>query len=605
MTEKLILSRKKKCDATGFPCENCTRLGLPCENTTVLVWEDDVRRAGMKRRGPPVLKKKSSCVMENPIHSSPQEGNLHHEDVESSLHQSELLHDTELDDNGSRIEDVRLPAANRDQISQNRQLSPSQVVRYHHLTEYPHTLSTVESLLLDNYIQRFSRMYPTYSGPRNPFLSILLPLAMRNDVVFNSLLALSGVQLWDRCDPRMEVETLRLRQRALRGCRFLLEDCGAGKVSSVENDIVLGNDALLSHAQRMTLGDIEQMDEEKALVLLTSSTLFLLYANVSGEPNWKPHFEFMNRLFSHFFKRFIDDSISDSAAVSATSETVEALRFLHNTFLYNDLVRSTSLRTCTLSKFYLRAALPGSLVVTRKTHFTPGSIRLDHGLINNSQSRYYFPNLIARISYGDHMVSDADIMAWNGNMDWLPSFSLMNTGNGSTSYLRADVLHPEPPGGETFSHNMDRNHTNIESWDEQTIITELYSTAARIYRRQVSRHHEHSNAVSRAEVPVDEIESSETIASWAIQVIQLLPEGSAYENTLLWPIGIAARELSKDHTTLREYVISRLRSMEQRFQMRYFKRVQNILTSYWRNLDNGVVSETYQSVMGSEIILLG
>ncbi|KAI8713696.1 hypothetical protein NCS52_01214900 [Fusarium sp. LHS14.1] len=45
-------NRRKKCDSVSFPCGNCRRLGLDCNTETKLVWEDDSRRQGMKRRGP-------------------------------------------------------------------------------------------------------------------------------------------------------------------------------------------------------------------------------------------------------------------------------------------------------------------------------------------------------------------------------------------------------------------------------------------------------------------------------------------------------------------------------------------------------------------------
>jgi hypothetical protein len=430
-------------------------------------------------------------------------------------------------------------------------------------------------------------MYPTCSGPRNPFLSVLLPLAMRNDVVFNSLLALSGVQRWDHYDFAMERETLRLRHCALKGCRLLLEEDNSGVISKATGNYKFGNHTFFSGGQDLcVLSDLDSMDEEKALVLLTSSALFLVYEKVSGEPNWKPHFDFMNLLFSHFFKRFISDSTSD---VAASSETTDALRFLHHTFLYNDLVRSTSLRTATLSDFYLKVTLPGSKAPTSETQSIKTKMVTNNNMVEDAQSRYYFPNLVARISSGDKMVTDADIVAWNGNLEWLPSFSLMDGGSGSIATISPDFL-PYPSSPESFWHNMHRDYNEIDSWDEQTIITELYSTAIRIYRRQVTG---------------SETSQSKSLASWAMQLVRLLPEGSAFENALLWPIGIAAKDLVRKYTNLREYILSRLYNLERRFQMRHFRQVQDVLISYWAMLDSSAGTGTGQSVLASEVILLG
>jgi hypothetical protein len=602
--QKPTSNRKKKCDAIGFPCTNCRRLGLACENQTALVWEDDVRRVGMKRRGPSAQKIGRSYSLENFGRSSLRGDHLRQEDDVLSYH-PEPEKPAEFHDNRNRLEGWGLHDTTGDQTSLDRRLSPFPVIRYQQLSDYPHILSRAESLLLENYVQRFSRTYPTCSGPRNPFLSVLLPLAMRNDVVFNSLLALSGVQRWDHYDSYMETETLRLRQRALRGCRLLLEDTGSGMTSVVAKESKLGNKTLLSDAQYTNFGDLDQMDEEKALVLLTSSTLFLVYEKVSGEPNWKPHLAFMNRLLHQFFIRFMIDLVSDSATELASSETMEVLTFLYNIFLYNDLVRSTSLRTPTLSKFYLRAAEPGPKVMSQDAEFAQAHVHFDSGKARSSLSRYYFPNLIARISSGNEIVSDLDIMAWNGNLDWLPSFSLMDAENRNTSLLSAELLKHNSLSELLASQNVDGNHNDINSWDEATIITELYMTAARIYKRQIVDVHQHSNAESSTEMHTKETEQIESLASWAIQLVQRLPDGSSFETTLLWPIGIAAKELTWKHTILREYINSRLRSLEKRFQMRHFKRAQDVLTSHWRVLDGGVITETNRSMSISETILLG
>jgi hypothetical protein len=107
-------TRKKRCDSISFPCKNCFRLGLFCESGTKLVWEDDVRREGMRRRGP-------------------KKYQLEKDKLESS---------------------TTLP-------TRIWQFDPG------------------EALLLDNYIQCFSRTYSTCSDPSNPFLSILLPISMQ------------------------------------------------------------------------------------------------------------------------------------------------------------------------------------------------------------------------------------------------------------------------------------------------------------------------------------------------------------------------------------------------------------------------------------------
>jgi hypothetical protein len=52
--------RKKKCDDVSIPCHICRRLGLQCNRKTKIIWEDDPRRDGMRRRGPYTSTKKPS-----------------------------------------------------------------------------------------------------------------------------------------------------------------------------------------------------------------------------------------------------------------------------------------------------------------------------------------------------------------------------------------------------------------------------------------------------------------------------------------------------------------------------------------------------------------
>ena len=64
------------------------------------------------------------------------------------------------------------------------------------LSMYLHVLAPGQVILFERYIHSFSRIYPSYSGPQNPFLSILVPMALENGTVLSSLLALGGAQTW-------------------------------------------------------------------------------------------------------------------------------------------------------------------------------------------------------------------------------------------------------------------------------------------------------------------------------------------------------------------------------------------------------------------------
>ena len=448
------------------------------------------------------------------------------------------------------------------------------IVRYEQMSAYPRDLDSTESLLLDHYIQRFSREYPTCSGPSNPFLSVLIPLAMRCNMVLDSLLALSGAQRWQHGSASMEGESLRLRQRALKGARALLvtED----KQSSDENPSQLhprNHSALSSPQKAALLRGLPSTSEENLLFLLTSAVLFLLYEKVSGEPTWKPHMEFI----SEFFERWLKSLAIDP---KQSTEVSEAVRFLHDIFVYNDLVRSTSLKTKPLSNFYLTATTAnGTRCSPLETAFFPSGEKEQ----TDFRRRYYFPNLIARLSAGDASVTEEDIATWDGSMDWLPSFALDRSESNETN--------DKPASSQTLARN------------DRTIITELYRTAASIYRRQTLSSRTHSTA------PLDSVDlenvdqSLPQLAAFAHFLMTSLSEGSTYENALLWPIGIAAKELTIDQPVERSNVLLRLRALENRFQMRHFRKVQDVLLRHWANRDGS--SGVHELDFEEDAILLG
>lgn len=554
---------KKKCDGAGIPCGNCTRLGLECENQVRLVWEDDARRVGMKRRGPATTsrnerpkKAPNECAVSPPSLGA------------SSYSHSQRAPATDL-----------IPERRNNDVLGNGNSKPapplSQLIRYQQVSAYPRALSSTESLLLDRYIQRFSREYPTFSGPSGPFLSVFIPIAMKCGMVLDSLLALSGAQRWQHGTSSMDKESLRLRQRALKGARELLvtEDVN---FSHNHSDLQNGQQhTALSRYQNPGLAcRPDSTSNDNLLYLLTSSVLFLLYEKVSGEPTWKPHMEFINQ----FFERWLPSLTLDPKQFP---DIAEAIRFLHDVFVYNDLVRSTSLRTKPLSNFYLTATTANA------THnHSMESAFLPNGLEEQAdfRRRYFFPNLIARLSSGDTSVTEEDIAAWDGSMDWLPSFALDHS------------MHNE---GSNNGASPDRQAT----WNDRAIISELYRTAASIYRRQIlgsqGRNGQHHSGFQLQ----DDEQILPQLASYAHLLMTSLPEASAYENALLWPIGIAAKELTANQLNQRSNILLRLQGLERRFQMRHFRKVQDVLRRHWAMRDG--VSSFDTDLSDEDAILLG
>lgn len=197
-----------------------------------------------------------------------------------------------------------------------------EVVWHQNPSHFP-DLNDMEVFLLDHYIHRFSRTYPAFPGPDNPFLSVFVPLATCSKLVLHSLLALSGIQGLDHSNIETQATTLRVRQRALGDCRRLLARSAA--VSP----------------QR----PLASMDESDLLYLLAGCMLLLLYEKLTGEgqANWEPHFQFIKEVVTYYQSRFMENSSSGMA---------DTFCFLASLFAYHDLLRAMQLKTTVYSTFY-------------------------------------------------------------------------------------------------------------------------------------------------------------------------------------------------------------------------------------------------------------
>ncbi|KAJ6441615.1 hypothetical protein O9K51_05166 [Purpureocillium lavendulum] len=513
------------------PTAEALMLGLNCQRDVRLVWEDDSRRDGMRRRGPA----KSTT------------GKRKRSDQ----------------DRGGRISSRERACDNEDPVDnsgdRDRSADHGTVIRSG-VSQWPFRLDSTESMLLDHYIQRFSRTYPAFSGPTNPFLRVILPLSMRSRVVLDSLLALGGVQSWGNGEFALEGAMLKLRQKALRGCHELAGRIRAGDARAEGRDTVMstvdpgGADPSPGRAD----------DGTTMLHLLTSCVLLMLYEKLAGEnkENGTSHLQLFARLFP------ADMLLQAMAKTSAAEQSVShAFQFVANLFLYNDLVRSTSLRTATFSDFYLAGG-----------HIDPLGVETILSVDNNFDQdvrRFVFPRLITRVTAGDLSVTDQEIAEWDGALGWLPSFSLVPP-------LELDPYEHIPTASRDIV--MDPRYRDLESftcpreWSEQRITSELYRIAGTVYRKQ---------CVARVQLapPLSSDWTEDTwtgnLPLWAVQLIDLLPPNSAFQNTLLWPIGIVAKELTILHETERRCITRTLQALEKRFHMRHFARARQHLEAHW------------------------
>ena len=530
--------RKKKCDATGTPCQNCRRLKLHCENEIRLVWEDDARRPAMRRRGPPVIQTRKDSVSE-----TGQDGRSRRLDGEAPTTQTVFPTHT-----GPRtratVEVLPSPICSSRGVLNMPQHHQS-IMRYC-VTQFPRPLNATESRFLEHYVLRFSRTYPTCSQSSNPFLTVLLPLAMRSNVVFDSVLALSGATRHRTGQNELERDTLRFRASALQGCGRLVDEIGHA---------CEGDDGKFSQHGSSATRTQKAARDEKLLHLLASVVLFVLFEKVTGDTSWLPHMTFINELFDRYLQPILAEN-------TFSGDVLETVSFLHQLFLYNDLVKSTSTYTAPLSGFYVAK------------HLNIGSGRSSSVMDVETQvtARYYFPNLISRISLSDPTVTEDEIDAWGGDMNWLPSFAL------ETNSLR-----------DSSSVDLD-------------ILSELYRTTAKVYRSRVFENRGIRTMPPHAtETPMDMTQ----LASIAVGQITMMPEGSPYETALLWPIGIATKELVASQQTERDIVITCLQSMERRFQMRHFQRAQDFLRAHWQQKDAGSICQSQSNPSSPASLLLG
>lgn len=444
------------------------------------------------------------------------------------------------------------------------------------LSTWPFDLDSVENRLLDHYIQRFSREYPTCSGPTNPFLRIFLPLSMQSRTVLDALLALSGVQSWENGNFVFPVAMLQLRQKAIRGCMGLTAKLLPFARAPQDKQEPFSESGLLGAKLLRNVGITR---DRNFLLLLTSCVLLLLYEKLAGEGERKgsPHLHFFARVAP---SQLVPATTSESVKNAASNPWGEAYQFLSSLFFYNDLVQSTSLGTPALSTYYLENNIPPLQDPTGES--SPAAC-------HSSRGRFYFPHLIARIGSGDLMVTDAEIAAWDGRLDWFPSFALFP--------LATRKMHRQLPVDEPQMVLETRfcglGSLAVGDLGEDAAISELYRAAAAIYRRQCALR----LRTLDARMPDNDDTRMGNLPFWAAQLLEILTPASPFDNALLWPIGIFAKELTSSHQQERDCVTRKLKSLERRFKMKNFCCVREYMLRNWRMKDVGLEYEADAAIL--------
>lgn len=605
-TDCLSMHRKKRCDGRHPTCSNCEQLQIQCGGyKTKVIWEDDAIRRGMRRRGPTKAKQLSNRTHE-----------LRRDDKEASS-PCELIHTspaTDVVQNTTSVNEY-MPTCDsqtehgarhgrRDQLGfstasgaffymahQSNTSSYTTAESISHLSQYPLNLTPIQSIFLDNYINNFSLIYPTHSDSNNPFLSTLIPLALRNETVLHAMLALSGIQV-----ENSEAEVLRLRGRAIKGCRKLLEKCGAtgqsdrwakdsiGAINSSKGDVKLKAEGQSQIA----------VDDEDDLALIASVLLMILYDKLSGTPcdDVGHHLVFAHFLFEKKMSPNKAYALPEEAYPLYSAKNKQGTRgmlrhmsshykFFYSLFLYNDLLAGMASNRPTLSGYDLAI---NALALGENPGYSTW-VEEPSSMVAQIKKRYYFPILLSIISNRHTEVSMAEIDAWDRRMSWLPSFSTVNdnlTSLLSTNRQPNTAHHTGPQGAAS---------PGTTGAFEDYIISELYVNAARIFYIQRVRGSSCSvSPVVETIYDPQAVQLDHDISNFTsafVDQLRLLPENSTYENALLWPIGVAAKEMT-DPSDM-DYLLWRLNKLEQKFKLKHFRKFTDKITVYWGRVQNSLL----------------
>ncbi|KAJ2975771.1 hypothetical protein NQ176_g5336 [Zarea fungicola] len=421
------------------------------------------------------------------------------------------------------------------------------------VSQWPFSFDATESLQFDHYVHRFARSCPTFAEAENPFLRVILPLSVESRAVFDSLLTLGCVQSWSNGTFLFERSMLLSRQKALRGCRVLIQELGtASDTAPVIRDV--------SHLQ--------STNGRQTLYLLMNCALLLLYEKLTGDlqESGSMHLDFLARMLSRNALLQIARKGGRNDLVS--SSMGEALRFAVNLFLYNDFVLSTSLQSKAFSALYRTGTAEDAQAAA-------GPELIDYSI--QYGSRHVFPGIMTRIAAGDEGITDWDIARWDGNLGWLPSFALQPDCERPVYWaipvaVDAFVMGPEFKDLHEIVH--------VTSWSESCMTSELYRIAGSMYRRQ--RAPAGSAPLTESESPISCLGN---LPGWSMQLLAALPVGSSFESSLLWPLGVIGKTLSTSYKSEREALLARLESMDLQFHSKPLRGLVNHLKSYWATMD--------------------
>lgn len=396
------------------------------------------------------------------------------------------------------------------------------------------TLSPMEPLLWNYYVNVFSRSYPTRADANNPFLSALIPIAFQYDPVRETLLALAALQAKHTCQGSITREIHRLRKSALTTGRKIMDQAiGADSPSTPR--------PAPENVQFGFPGAMLLLSREEKTVLVTIAVLMILFGKLSGADyeSIRPFMDFAREYF--VFEEM-------SAPYSDVTTQTPLYKFLRRLVSYNELL---------------------SLLATRKSAASGVQEPLE-GITPTeplSGSQQAFLNLLARISHSVGDVSPAEFEQWDGSLDFIPSYS--------------DSIGPIPP----LMDPLFEMATFGGALDEDAAAREIYRATGQAYFYQQLRDAWANLQCSTAAFspPVFAQRQIDLSIAQTIDTLKTLGNETRYNTALLLPLGIIGPELK--NMSHRAFVLAKLDYLYQTFHFDHYNVFAKDLIQAWARLD--------------------
>ncbi|EXJ61905.1 hypothetical protein A1O7_02336 [Cladophialophora yegresii CBS 114405] len=164
----------------------------------------------------------------------------------------------------------------------------------------------------------------------------------------------------------------------------------------------------------------------------------------------------------------------------------------------------------------------------------------------------------------------ADFNLWNGDFNFLPSFSTRS------------VVPPDIQGhvrGRVFQSGTGTMHAKEQ--DDQATVTEIYRTSSRIYffRQLRDRVSLTQSNTTRAYPPFMARAQIRKLRTFAIGILRTLPSNSLFNSARLFPLGLIGPELTYEND--QAFVLQKLKLLLETLHFDVFRSFAGDLAKSW------------------------